>query len=52
MITIPSLIRGRNTLDQLLILMRADYMQLPAGRYYNGPLTEDQRVILMENIRD
>lgn len=47
--TISEMIRGRSTLDQLDILMRADVefnwgfgFDPPAGRYYGGQLTAEE----------
>lgn len=50
--TINQLIRGpyRSTLNQLTILSRADLMNLPAGRFYGGHLTEEQLESLISGL--
>ncbi len=51
-IGITSLLKDRPTLDQLLILMRADVMfKHSVGRYYGGLLSESQVSMLVEGLK-
>ena len=47
---ITMLLRGRSTLDQYLILMRADGM-FGVGRFFGGELTKVQILVLMEGLK-
>lgn len=49
--TIGLLARGRPTLDQYTIFMRADRMFV-VGRYYGGSLTSKEVTALMEGLND
>lgn len=49
---ITSLLKDRPTLDQLLILMRADVtFKHKAGRYYGGLITEAEASMLVEGLK-
>ena len=50
--TIRGLLSRLSTLDQLLILQRADWLGLPTGRYYAGELSEEQVAMLTQGIGD
>ena len=50
-VALKSLLRNRSTLDQLLILMRADALRLPAGRYYGGRLSPEEIAVLVQGLK-
>jgi hypothetical protein len=49
MTTLAELLRGRPTIQQYVIMERADRM-FHVGRYYGGPLTAEQIKILTEGM--
>ncbi len=48
--TLAILVRGKNTLVQLEIFRRADFL-FPAGRYFGGTLSEQDVSTLTEGLK-